>query len=347
MARLPVALVVDAASPIRTVKELIEHVRAHPQQSSWASPGVGTPHHLAIELFKRSAGLQLPAVPYKGGAAALNDLLGGHVTTMMLDLGSGLASIRAGKLRVLAVATPQRATALPDAPTLDELGYKGSSVQALQALIGPAGMPDATVKVLNAECGVERHAHLDLLEPGLLQQRRQARADVGIAAAAAHREIEPLAVATHRGLGWPGDVARRIDVFDGQDAAWCQARCECSERSFGCCKVQVQQQKARIDAVEPPRRQALAGVAAHVLDVVEPLAPRLVARDLELERIKVDTDDASARADAMRTGCSTALTRGSLPLRHDLAGARHRSLLIERRDHAQGSMLRDWIETWC
>lgn len=150
MARLPVALVVDAASPIRSVKDLIDHVKADPQRSSYASPGIGTPHHLAMELFKRAAGLQLPAVPYKGGAAALGDLLGGHVTTMMLDLGTGLASIRSGKLRVLAVASRERARALPDVPTLDELGYKGASVDALQALIGPSGMPKATVKVLNA-----------------------------------------------------------------------------------------------------------------------------------------------------------------------------------------------------
>jgi tripartite-type tricarboxylate transporter receptor subunit TctC len=150
IARLPVALVVDAALPIHTIQGLMDIVAANPAKAIYASPGIGTPHHIAMELFKQSSGLRVAPVPYKGGAAALQDLMGGHLPTMMIDLGSGLQSIKAGKIRVLAIAARQRAQALPDVPTFDDLGFKRVSVDALQALIGPAGMTDETVKLLNA-----------------------------------------------------------------------------------------------------------------------------------------------------------------------------------------------------
>jgi tripartite-type tricarboxylate transporter receptor subunit TctC len=169
IARLPVALVVDAALPVHTLKDLLSHMAAHPGKAAYASPGVGTPHHLAMELFKKSAGVSWTAVPYRGGAAALADVVGGHVPVMMLDLGTGLQSIKAGKVRVLAVASLRRAQALPDVPTLEELGHSSVSVEALQALIGPAGMAEDTVRVLNQALNKALH------EP----QVRRLLADIG------------------------------------------------------------------------------------------------------------------------------------------------------------------------
>lgn len=150
--RLPVALVVAPSFPAKTLAGFIEHVRAHPG-THYASAGIGTPHHLAMELFKQKAGLSMTHVPYKGAAPALQDLMGGQVQTMMLDLGSGLQAIRAGKLRVLALAWPQRSRTLPDVPTFDELGVRDINASALLGLVGPAGMPEHVVTLLNASLG--------------------------------------------------------------------------------------------------------------------------------------------------------------------------------------------------
>jgi tripartite-type tricarboxylate transporter receptor subunit TctC len=126
-------------------------VKAHPQKVSYASPGNGSPHHMAMELFKQKAGIDIQHVPYKGAAPAMTDVMGGQVPTMMLDLASGLQAIKAGKVRVLAIALPQRAAALPDVPTFAELGFKDVNAYAFHGLIGPAGMPKDVVARLNGE----------------------------------------------------------------------------------------------------------------------------------------------------------------------------------------------------
>jgi len=149
--RFPVALVVHPDFPAKTVAEFVSYVKAHPDSVSYASPGAGSPHHMAMELFKQKAGLSIQHVPYKGAAPAMNDIMGGQVQTMMLDLASGLPIIRSGKVRVLAIALPQRARALPDVPTFAELGFKDVNAYAFHGLIGPAGMPPDVVNRLNSE----------------------------------------------------------------------------------------------------------------------------------------------------------------------------------------------------
>jgi tripartite-type tricarboxylate transporter receptor subunit TctC len=149
--RFPVALVVNPGFPAKTVAEFVSYVKANPDKVSYASPGNGSPHHMAMELFKQRAGLQIVHVPYKGAAPAMTDIMGGRVPTMMLDLASGLPIIKAGKVRVLAIALPQRAAALPDVPTFTELGFKDVNAYAFHGLIGPAGMPAEAVNRINAE----------------------------------------------------------------------------------------------------------------------------------------------------------------------------------------------------
>ncbi len=149
--RFPVALVVHPDFPAKTVAEFVGYVKAHPQKVSYASPGNGSPHHMAMELFKQKAGIDIQHVPYKGAAPAMTDVMGGQVPAMMLDLASGLSVIKAGKVRVLAIALPQRAAALPEVPTFTELGFKDVNAYAFHGLIGPAGMPRDVVARLNGE----------------------------------------------------------------------------------------------------------------------------------------------------------------------------------------------------
>ncbi len=149
--RIPVALVVNPDFPAKTLAEFIAYAKANPGKVNYASPGNGTPHHVAMELFKQKADIGLTHVPYKGAAPAMQDVLGGQVPVMMLDLASGMQMMKSGKVRVLAVATPQRAQAFPDAPTFNELGYKEVNAAAFHGLIGPASMPPEVVTRLNAE----------------------------------------------------------------------------------------------------------------------------------------------------------------------------------------------------
>ncbi len=149
--RFPVALVVRPDFPARSLPELVAYVKANPDKVNYASPGIGTPHHMAMELFKQKAGLTMTHVAYKGGAPALQDIMGGQVQMMMLDLAAGLPYIKSGKVRALAIALPQRANSVPEVATFKELGYPDVNASAFHGLIGPANMPPAAVERLNAE----------------------------------------------------------------------------------------------------------------------------------------------------------------------------------------------------
>ncbi|MDB5827138.1 MAG: transporter substrate-binding protein [Variovorax sp.] len=149
--RFPVALVVRPDFPAQSLPELVAYVKANPDKVNYASPGIGTPHHMAMELFKQKAGLTMTHVAYKGGAPALQDIMGGQVQMMMLDLAAGLPYIKSGKVRALAIALPQRASSVPDVATFKELGYPDVNASAFHGLIGPAHMPPAAVERLNAE----------------------------------------------------------------------------------------------------------------------------------------------------------------------------------------------------
>jgi tripartite-type tricarboxylate transporter receptor subunit TctC len=148
VASVPNVLVVHPSVPANTVQELIAYAKANPGKINFASSGSGTSIHLAGELFKTMAGVQMAHVPYKGSAPAIADLLGGQVQIMFDNLPSALPQIRGGKLRALAVTSAQRAPALPDVPTVAESGLPGFEASSWFGLLAPAGSPrDAIVKV--------------------------------------------------------------------------------------------------------------------------------------------------------------------------------------------------------
>ena len=149
--RFPLALVVTPSFPARTFAEFVAYVKANPDKVSYASAGNGSPHHLAMELFKNRTGLRLTHIPYKGAAPAMQDIMAGQVGAMFLDLASGLPIVQTGKVRALAIASPKRSSVMPQLPTLDELGVKDAEVFAFQGMLGPAGMPEPIVARLNTE----------------------------------------------------------------------------------------------------------------------------------------------------------------------------------------------------
>ncbi|WP_144631719.1 Bug family tripartite tricarboxylate transporter substrate binding protein [Bordetella genomosp. 13] len=151
IARFPLLLAVRADSPFKSVDDVLQSARKTPGKLTAASAGSGSPHHLALELFKQRAGVDVLHVPYKGAAPAIQDLLGGQVDMMFIDLAAGLPNVKAGKLRVLASATPERVSALPDAPTMAQAGVADFTAYAWQGLVGPAGLPDNVVQKLSAQ----------------------------------------------------------------------------------------------------------------------------------------------------------------------------------------------------
>lgn len=143
-------LVLNPSVPAKTLPELIALLKSRPGQLNYASAGKGTPLHLAAELFKSKTGTDIVHVPYGGDTPALNDLLAGTVQLSFMSVASTAPQIRAGKLHALAVTSAQRSDALPDLPTLSELGVEGYDVGTWWGLLAPAGTPDAIVGKLNA-----------------------------------------------------------------------------------------------------------------------------------------------------------------------------------------------------
>lgn len=150
VARVPFYLVVRADDPVKDFKGLIADLKAHPGQRSFGSPGNGSSPHLAAEMMKSETRTFAVHVPYRGAAPALADLLGGQIN-FLFDPGISLQHVKTGKLRMLAVGSPQRAPQVPDVPTLDELGLKGFDADAVFGLYAPAGTPQAVIDRLNAE----------------------------------------------------------------------------------------------------------------------------------------------------------------------------------------------------
>lgn len=149
--KFPLLLVVHPSFPAQNFKEFLAYVKANPGKASYASVGNGSPHHLAMELFKNRTGTFITHIPYRGAAPAMQDVMGGQVPVMFLDLASGLSHIKAGKVRALAIGSPARSAVVPEVPTLAELGVKNAEVFALQGVLGPAGMPAPVVARLNQE----------------------------------------------------------------------------------------------------------------------------------------------------------------------------------------------------
>lgn len=151
VAQVPNILVVNPAVPAKTVQELIELARAKPGYLNFGSGSTGSTGHLAGELFKTMAGVQMVHIPYKGAAPALADLLAGQVQLMFDNLANSLPNVKAGKLRALAVTTLARSPAMPDLPTIAESGLPGFDLTTWFGLLVPAGTPPEIVAKLNAE----------------------------------------------------------------------------------------------------------------------------------------------------------------------------------------------------
>jgi tripartite-type tricarboxylate transporter receptor subunit TctC len=144
-------LVVHNAVPAKSVKELVALAKAQPGGLTFASAGSGSPHHMAAELLKSMAGLDLRHIPYKGGVAAMPDLLGGRVTMMFSPISLVLPVVREGKLRALAVTSLRRSSAAPDLPTIAESGYPGFELTGWLGLVAPARTPETIVRKLHLE----------------------------------------------------------------------------------------------------------------------------------------------------------------------------------------------------
>jgi tripartite-type tricarboxylate transporter receptor subunit TctC len=149
MARFPMILVVHPAVPAKTLAEFLAWAKALPHGANYATPGSGSPHHLATELLKARTGLALSHVPYRGAAPAVQDVIGGQVPFMFVDTASGHAHIAAGKLRPLGVASPRRVKNFESIPTLAEQGLKGFEAYAWQGLVVPAATPQPVVDQLS------------------------------------------------------------------------------------------------------------------------------------------------------------------------------------------------------
>ena len=141
VAFVPHMLVTNADTPAKTLKEFVAYVKARPRQVSYASAGPGTPHHIAGEMFKAMTGLDMLHVPYKGTGPALTDFLAGRVQFMSVEAVAALPHVKAGKLRALGVATPQRNALAPEVPTVAEGGYPGFEVTSWYGVVAPAGVP--------------------------------------------------------------------------------------------------------------------------------------------------------------------------------------------------------------
>jgi len=153
----PNVLAVRGDSPYKTFADLTKFMKANPEKATFASAGNGTSDHLTAVLFWQESGLTGTHVPYKGGAPAMADLLGGQVDATFMNINTGYTQMKAGKLRPLAITSARRSPLLPDVPTMEELGFKGVTVYSWQAFAAPKGLPadiqaklrDAVVAALN------------------------------------------------------------------------------------------------------------------------------------------------------------------------------------------------------
>jgi tripartite-type tricarboxylate transporter receptor subunit TctC len=146
-----VSVVVTAGLPANTMREFLDLARSQPGKLYYSSPGNGGPQHLAMELLKLDAHIDLVHVPYKGSGGALADLVGGHVQAMIVSLQTAAPYVQGGKLRMLAVMSAARSPAFPEVPTLKELGLPDLEVETWYGLFAPAATPAPVVQKLNAE----------------------------------------------------------------------------------------------------------------------------------------------------------------------------------------------------
>lgn len=147
----PLVVVAGKNSPYKTLDDLIQAAKKEPGTINYGSPGAGTSTHLAAELVQQKAGFKLVHVPYKGSGPAMTDLLGGQVPVIFTSIPSSAPQIKNGSVIPLAVTSPKRSPALPDVPTVAELGYPDVDVRVWYGLLAPAGTPEPIINTLNTE----------------------------------------------------------------------------------------------------------------------------------------------------------------------------------------------------
>src|SRR5258706_1168478 len=145
------AVTVTPGMPARNMREFLDLARSHPGKYYYSSPGSGGPQHLAMELLKLDARIDLVHVPYKGSGGALADLMGGHVQAMIVSLQTAAPYVQSGKLRMLAVMSAERSQAFSEVPTLKELGLADLEVETWYGVFAPAGTPRAVIARVNTE----------------------------------------------------------------------------------------------------------------------------------------------------------------------------------------------------
>lgn len=164
----PNVLVVPAASPHKTMAEVLAFLKAHPDKMSFASSGNGSSDHITAELFWQQTGTSGLHIPYKGGGPVMTDLLGNQVDASFMNINTALPQIKAGKLRALAITSAKRSPVLADVPTTDELGIKGLQVYSWQAVAAPKGLPADIKAKLHA--GIVAALNAPDVKPKLLEQ---------------------------------------------------------------------------------------------------------------------------------------------------------------------------------
>ncbi len=150
VAGVPFALIINPSIPAKTLAEFIAYAKSNPGLA-YGSAGNGSPQHLAAEMMRSAAGIDIRHVPYRGSVPAMLDVIAGHIPFMIVDLQPALQQIKEGKVRVLGVTTPKRVTAAPDIPTIGEGGLAGYELVAWQGVVAPAGTPRPVVDALAAQ----------------------------------------------------------------------------------------------------------------------------------------------------------------------------------------------------
>jgi tripartite-type tricarboxylate transporter receptor subunit TctC len=198
--RNPLIIVANDSVPFRNVKDLVDYAKANPGKLNWGYPGAGTTQHLTGELFKQVAGVDIQGVMYKGSAQAVQDLLGNQIPLSVDGIGPNLPHIKAGKLRAIASTGEQRASQLPDVPTVAEQGYPGFSGEGWGGVVVPKGVPAELVSKISRDLAKVMN------DPAVQERLTKA----GLAVDNAPRD-QWIAMFKRTHQAW-GDVARKNNI---------------------------------------------------------------------------------------------------------------------------------------
>ena len=198
--RNPLIIVANDKSPYRNVKDLVDAAKKNPGKLNWGYPGAGTTQHLTGELFKQVAGVDIQGVMYKGSAATVQDLLGDSIQLSVDGIGPNLPHIKAGKLRAIASTGEQRASQLPDVPTVAEQGYPGFSGEGWGGVVVPKGVPNDIVAKISKDLAKVMN------DPAIQERLTKA----GLAVDNAPRD-QWIAMFKRTHQAW-GDVARKNNI---------------------------------------------------------------------------------------------------------------------------------------